>query len=124
MSRRTLRVNELLRDELSLLLQRKVEDPRLRHIITVTEVSVSKDLNQAKVFFSVMGSEEDKQQVYKGLHAAAPFLRRSLASRLSLRHMPHLAFYRDDSLEKGARLFELMNQASPSNQDNDTPQQP
>ncbi|MFQ5933550.1 MAG: 30S ribosome-binding factor RbfA [Dehalococcoidia bacterium] len=120
MTRRVLRVNELLRDELSFLLQRKVHDPRLQRLVTITRVSVSKDLSRAKVFVSVMGSEEEKVQVFQGLKAASPFLRRNLGPRLSLRHIPQLSFQRDDSLEEGARVLELMNRVASSSQDDQT----
>lgn len=122
MSRRVLRVNELLRDELSFLLQRKVHDPRLRHMMTVTSVSISKDLKQAKVYVSAMGSEDEKQEVFRGLNAATPYLRRNLGPRLSLRHIPQLTFHRDDSLERGARLLELMNKVNSPRQDDEAPE--
>ncbi|MEE9198649.1 MAG: 30S ribosome-binding factor RbfA [Dehalococcoidia bacterium] len=124
MTRRTLRVNELLRDELSLLLQRKIKDPRLNHLVTITDVSVSKDFKNAEVFVSTMGSEEEKEEVFRGLNSAANFLRRSLADRISLRHIPRLTFNRDDSLERGALLLKLMNQVSPTHQDDSPPAKP
>ncbi|MFQ5873364.1 MAG: 30S ribosome-binding factor RbfA [Dehalococcoidia bacterium] len=123
MSRRVLRVNELLRDELSFILQRKVQDPRLRRLVTVTRVSVTKDLSQAKVYVSAMGTEEEKEEVFRGLKAATPFLRRNLGLRLSLRHIPQLAFHRDDSLERGAHVLELMDRVSSSGQDDLTSEQ-
>ena len=63
MSRRALRVNELLRAELSLLLQRTIRDPRLDHMLSITSVAVSKDLKQAQVYVSAMGTEEEKAEV-------------------------------------------------------------
>ena len=102
---------------MSLLLQRKVRDPRLNHILSITSVSVSKDLKQAQVYVSAMGTEDEKAEVFQGLKAASPFLRRTLGSCLSLRYIPHLTFHRDDSLERAARLTELIDRLKPSNND-------
>ena len=109
MSRRTLRVSELLREELSALLQRNVRDPRLNRMLSITSVSVSNDLKQATVFVSAMGTEDDKSEVQRGLEAAGSYLRRSLGERLSLRYIPRLAFELDDSIERGARLNSIIN---------------
>ena len=114
MSRRMLRVSELIRDELSVLLQRKVQDPRLRHFVSITRVSLSKDLKQARVFVSTIGSEEEKQEVRQGLTAATSFLRRNLGETLDLRYTPKITFFRDDTLEKAAHVLELMDSVTPS----------
>jgi len=109
MSRRTLRISELLREELSVLLQRNVRDPRLNRMLSITSVSISSDLKQATVFVSAMGTEEEKSEVERGLEAAGNYLRRSLGERLSLRYIPKLAFQLDDSIERGARLSSIIN---------------
>ena len=75
MSRRIERVNSLIRQEISQLLQREVKDPRLARFVTVTQVSTSPDLRYAKVLVSVMGSEEEKKEVLETLTAACGFLR-------------------------------------------------
>jgi ribosome-binding factor A len=113
MTRRTQRINDLLREELSDLLRRQVKDPRLGGLITVTEVEVSPDLRHARVFVSVLGSEEEREDAFHGLEAARPFLRRELGKRLSIRRTPDLSFRRDDSLERGARLLALIDEAKP-----------
>jgi len=112
MTRRTERINDLLREELSELLRRQVKDPRLGGLITVTEVEVSADLRHARVFVSVLGSEEERKEAFQGLEAARPFLRRELSKRLSMRRTPDLSFRRDDSLERGARLLALIEEAA------------
>lgn len=114
MTRRTERINELLREELSDLLRRQVKDPRLGGLVTVTEVEVSVDLRHARVFVSVMGSDEEREDAFRGLEAARPFLRRELGRRLSMRRTPELSFRRDDSLERGARLLALIEEARPA----------
>ena len=113
-TRRRERVGELIREEISELIRREVRDPRLSGLISVTEVVTSPDLRYAKVFVSVMGTEEEKQRVEKGLAAAAGFLRKGLGERLSLRYTPGLSFYRDESIERGSRLLELIEEVTPS----------
>ena len=112
MTRRTERFNELLRAELSELIQREVKDPRLGGLISVTQVEVTPDLRHARVFVSVMGSEEERTAAFKALHSARFFLRRELTHRIKARRMPELAFQRDDSLERGARLLSLIDEAT------------
>ena len=109
MSRRTLRINELLREELSVLLQRNVRDPRLNRMLSITSVSLSNDHKQALVHVSTMGTDEEKSEVFQGLKAAGSYLRKSLGNRLSLRYIPRLAFQMDDSIERGARLNSILN---------------
>lgn len=112
-TRRIARVNDLIRKEISELLMREIRDPRLGGLLSVTEVDTSPDLRHAKVFVSVMGSEEEKRRVEEGLAAASGFLRRSLGERLSLRHIPQLDFQRDESIERGTHLLELIKEMAP-----------
>ncbi len=112
MSHRIERVDSLMRHEISELLQRQVKDPRLSQFVAVTEVSTSADLRYAKVFVSCIGSEEEKQEMLKGLEAAANFMRNQLAKRLRLRRIPELSFHWDDSIERGTHLLQLMDELS------------
>ena len=108
MAHRIERVNSLIRQEISELLQRQVKDPRLGNFIAVTEVSTSADLKYAKVFVSHIGSEEEKQETLNVLASASGFLRRELARRLKLRYTPELSFQWDDSIEHGDHLLQLI----------------
>ncbi len=110
MTRRTERINDLLQEEISDLLLRVVKDPRIGGLITITEVDVSPDLRVAKVFVSVMGSDEEKASTFRALDAAANFIQRELRRRLTIRRTPELRFFKDTSLEKGARILELLQQ--------------
>ena len=110
MNRRTLRVSELLRQEISLVLQRQIRDPRLRSLISVTKVETSPDLREAKVFVSVMGDPSKKEAALQGLTSATGYLKRAIGDALPLRHVPRLTFALDDSLEKGEEVFRVMNQ--------------
>jgi len=108
MSRRSERTGKLIQREISMLLEREVSDPRLIRLISVTEVTLSPDLRHAKVFVSTMGSETSKEDMLAGFNNASGFLRKELASHLKLRYTPHLSFHYDDSIERGARLTELI----------------
>ena len=110
MTRRTERINDLLREEISSLLQREVKDPRLGGLITITEVDVSPDLRVAKVFVSVLGSDQEKTNTFKALEAAAGFIQRELRHRLTIRRTPALSFLADTSMEQGARILDLLQQ--------------
>jgi len=112
MTRRIERVNNLIRQEISELLQRQVKDPRLGSFVAITDVSVSPDLKYAKIFISRIGSETEKKETMSVLAAASGFFRKELAQRLRLRRIPELSFYWDDSLERGAHLLELIDQVS------------
>jgi len=110
MTRRSERISKLIRQEISGLLKREVNDPRLSELISVTEVSLSPDLKYAKIFVSILGDETNKRDMLAGFNAASGFLRRELTSRLKMRYIPQLSFHYDDSIERGARLLKLMGQ--------------
>src|SRR4030043_935981 len=108
MSRRSERTGKLIQREISTLLEREVNDPRLSKLVSVTEVALSPDFMHAKVYVSTLGSEVNKEDLLAGFNKASGFLRKELAAHLRLRQMPELSFHYDDSIERGARLLKLM----------------
>ena len=112
MTHRIERVNNLIRHEISELLQRQVKDPRLGSLVAVTEVSTSPDLKYAKIFISHIGSKEEKQETLRVLASASGFFRNELARRLRMRRIPELSFEWDDSIERGAHLLDLIDKVS------------
>ena len=106
------RVNHLIRQEISDLLRLEVKDPRLSGLVSITEVETSADLKYAKVFFSCLCGNEEKKEILSTLVAASGFLHNELTKRLSLRHIPELDFRWDDSIEKGARILELIDRVA------------
>lgn len=106
-SRRILRINDLLREELAILL-REVKDPELDKLISITQVDTSPDMRQAKVFVSTLGDEHDIAQTIERLKHAARYFRRELAQRINLRHTPLLDFKADPSLVRAARVSQLL----------------
>jgi ribosome-binding factor A len=103
------RVNQLIKEEVSMLLQRELKDPRLG-FVTVTEVEVSKDLRQAKVFVSVLGDEQQWKSSLAALGSARGFVRNWLRQHLDLRVTPEVDFRADRSMEHAARIQSLLKQ--------------
>lgn len=106
------RVNSLIRQEISELLNRQVKDPRLSNFIAVTEVNTSPDLKSARVFVSSLASEEEKKETLDTLSSASGFFRRELAKRLKMRSVPVLTFHWDDSIAHGAHLLQLIDEVT------------
>ena len=105
---RNARVSSQMQKELSLILQRDIDDSRLG-FITINDVEVSKDLAVAKIFVTVLNvDEQGKRDNVKWLNELAPMIRHELAKRMRLRHISALRFYYDDSLDKGMRVAELL----------------
>jgi len=98
MTRRTLQVGELLKEELTDIVQKEVDDPRLA-FWTIIRVDVPPDLRSARVFVSVLGTDEEREATLKALRSAAGFIRRHLKPRLRMRQIPELQFVDDRSLE-------------------------
>ncbi len=104
---RPVRVGERIREELSLLLMRKVNDPGVASV-TVTEVSVTNDLRIAHVNYSALVAKEERPAVAKALRRSSGFLRRELGHSLGLRYAPELQFHYDDSFDRGARIDAIL----------------
>ena len=101
------RVNQLLKEEISMLLQRELKDPRLG-FVTVTEVDVTTDLKHAKVYVSVLGSEEQWASSFQALQSARGFVWNWLRRHLDLRVTPEVAFRPDRSMEHAAHIQALL----------------
>jgi ribosome-binding factor A len=105
-SNRANRVSDLILREIADLLMRKVKDPRVKGI-TLTGALVSKDLRHAKVYFSVMGGEEEIRRAQVGLDSARGFIKREIGLRMDLKYVPEILFKHDPSLEKGSEMEKL-----------------
>ncbi len=111
-SRRSQRVADLVRAELSLLILTEAHDPDLRRA-TITDVEMPPDLKSAKVYFSCLGGDAEREKASEALRRAAGFLRGEVGRRCRLRYAPELHFVVDRSLERGARIEELLRQVLP-----------
>jgi ribosome-binding factor A len=116
---RTDRIAEMIARQLSKIIPQELKDPRLKGFITISAVKVTKDLSEAKVYFTVFN--EDKKQALSILNAAASYLRSALAQVIRLRTMPQLHFIYDESLEYGMRLSRLIDEANPSDEKDSEP---
>jgi ribosome-binding factor A len=105
---RTNRISEEMKKEVSSIIQNGLKDPRLPKMISVTEADVTRDLRYAKIFISVLGSEEEKKNAIEGLKSAAGFIRREVGHRLQLRYTPELIFELDNSIERGVYISKLI----------------
>ena len=114
MSHRIERVNQLIRQEISDLLQREVKDPRLSQFIAITEVDTSQDLRHARIYISFISDKQQKQAALDALTGASNFFRKEMARTLRLRRIPELSFHWDNSIERGARITELIDDVSSS----------
>jgi ribosome-binding factor A len=110
-NRRSERLNEQLRREISDILRRLVRDPRVG-IPTVTRAEVTPDLWMARIFVRV-GVETERAEALEGLQAAAPFIRRELSARIKVRRVPELQFEMDKTLEHASRIEELLREVGP-----------
>ena len=108
--KRSERIQELLLEEISKLIQNGLKDPRIIGFITVTGVEVSENLKHAKVFVSVMGTEKEKEDSLEGLESAKGFIRSQLLKMLHLRAIPELTFKHDDTAEYATNIQKLLNE--------------
>jgi len=102
------RVGHMIQRELADILRNEMRDPRVSQWVTVTDVEVTEDLSSAKVFVSILPTGAERDQTLETLQGAAGFVRRQLAPRLGLREVPELRFKLDASIERGARVEELL----------------
>ncbi len=111
--RRIARVAELIRREVSQMLMLGIKDDRVgAGIVSVTDVDVSGDLQHAKIFVSVYGTEEARVATMSGLKAATGYVRGELGRRVRLRRTPEVIFVEDRSLERGTQVLSLLDQLS------------
>ncbi len=109
--KRTDRIAQTLLKNLAVLIQQEVSDPRLKGFITLSDVTVSKDLSHAKVYFTVF--QDEPELAGQVLNAASSFLRAQLAKSMKLRIIPQLRFIYDESVEYGKNLRKLIDDANP-----------
>jgi len=100
-------MNDAIKEILSELILRRIKDPRIG-FVTITSVSLSPDYTLAKVYYSVMGSDEQKAATLEGLESAKGFMRRRIGRLLKLRHVPDLRFVYDDSLDRAMAIEEAL----------------
>ncbi len=112
MTRRQKRVSELIRREISTLLETRVKDPRIG-FVTVTDVEVTFDLREATVYVSSLEDDPDRrEEILEALNNAAGYLRHQLAENLRIKVIPRIRFEWDESLERGQRIERILRELS------------
>jgi ribosome-binding factor A len=102
------RVAQLMRREIADILGRRLRDPRIGMRVSVTDVEVTQDLSFARVYVTTLESGPERERVLETLQSAAGFVRHELRPRLGLREVPEVRFVFDDSIERGARVDEIL----------------
>ncbi|MGZ0085289.1 MULTISPECIES: 30S ribosome-binding factor RbfA [Geobacillus] len=113
MNIRATRVGEQMKKELSDIIGRKLKDPRIG-FVTVTDVRVTGDLQQAKVYISILGDDKQREETLKALEKAKGFIRSEIGQRIRLRKTPDILFEIDETIEYGSRIEQLIRQLSDS----------
>lgn len=98
------RINGEVLREVSTIIREEIKDPRIQTMTSVMAVEVTPDLKFAKIFISVLGTQEQKQETMEGLNSAAPYVRSLLAKRVNLRNTPEISFVLDHSIEYGVNM--------------------
>ena len=111
------RVAGLIQKVLSDILKKNIKDPRLK-MATITGVKVSRDLKQARIYFTISGGSQKKGAAIKGFTSAHGFIKKTLAHELDLKYMPNIKFFYDESLDYGAHIDELIESIKSENGSN------
>ena len=101
------KLQELMKQEVSQMILRELKDPRIG-FVTVTQVEVTGDLREAKIYVSIMGNEQQVKDSWQGLQSALGFIRREIGKRIRLRFTPEISFALDKSLDYSAHIQELL----------------
>ncbi|MBW1779845.1 MAG: 30S ribosome-binding factor RbfA [Deltaproteobacteria bacterium] len=104
--KRAVRVGDMILKEIAFLLLEKVKDPRVQGV-TVTGIRLSKDLKQAKLFYSIVGDQRQRERAMAGLNSAKGFIKREIGTRMELRYVPEISFVYDPSLEDGSHMEQV-----------------
>jgi ribosome-binding factor A len=105
--KRSTRVADLIQKEISEILMRSIKDPRIG-FVTITRVQVTEDCRSAKIYFSIMGTQEERKLSLDGLDSAKGFIRKELGKRISLRYTPEIMFQFDPSIEYAIHIEEVI----------------
>ncbi len=109
MTRRTSRVAEAIRRLVSEILHNQLNDPRIEGFITITKVEMTQDLRLARIYYSVLGDDQKKKLIAKGLKSAKNFIRRCIGNELKLRYAPDISLVIDESFEYKERIDNILN---------------
>lgn len=108
--KRVNRISEEVKRVVSELIYNGLKDPRINNMTTITNVEVTRDLRYARIYVSVLGSKEEKEDTLKGLESAKGFIRKEIGNRIDLRYIPEPLFILDESIEQGIYMSKLIDE--------------
>ena len=116
-NKRVFRISEEVKKIVSELIFNGLKDPRINSMTTITNVEVTRDLRFAKIFVSVLGNKEDKENTIAGLESAKGFIRKEIGKKIDLRYVPEPMFYLDESIEQGIYMAKLIDDVNKNTKD-------
>ncbi|NLK42908.1 MAG: 30S ribosome-binding factor RbfA [Tissierellia bacterium] len=116
-NKRVFRISEEVKKVVSELIFNGLKDPRINSMTTITNVEVTRDLRFAKIFVSVLGNKEDKENTIAGLESAKGFIRKEIGKKIDLRYVPEPMFYLDESIEQGIYMAKLIDDVNKNTKD-------
>ncbi|MCP4649994.1 MAG: 30S ribosome-binding factor RbfA [PVC group bacterium] len=119
MSQRQERVSQRIKEEVSTIIHDQIKDPRIG-FFTITRVKLAPDLRFARIFYSIMGTDEQKKEAQEGLDSALKYIRRLVGERMELRYTPDLCFQLDESGEYSMRINEIFEKLEEEKKNKDT----
>lgn len=112
---KNIRINSEVQREMSQIIREEIKDPRVHPMTSVMRAEVTPDLKYAKIFISVLGSDEEKEKTMEGLKKSASFARGMLARRMNLRNTPEITFILDTSIEYGVKMSKIIDEVNHGN---------
>ena len=116
--KRTRRIAQELKKEVSSIISIDLKDPRVSSLASITDVELTNDLSQAKIFVSIIGDDEEKEETIEGLNSSKGFIKKELGQRLRLRHIPDLIFVLDETIERGRYMDNLIDKVIKQDEEN------
>lgn len=113
------RIAEEIKKATSEIIAHDLKDPRIKGLISVTDVDVTKDLRNAKIYVSIYGDESVKQESFEGLKSAEQFVRWEIGQKVVMKYLPEITFVLDESIEKGFRIFKLLEEVKKQDEEKD-----
>lgn len=108
--KRIKRIESELKKEISVMISNDIKDPRIALITSITDIELTDDLQSAKIYISVLGSDKEKCDTIDGLQSSIGYIKRELGKRMNLRHIPQLKIILDDNIEEAMRIEKLISE--------------
>lgn len=108
MQYRSGRLSEEIKREISKMILDEIKDPRIKGMVSIIDINVTKDLRYAKVYISIYGNDEEKKETIEGLKSASGYIRHEIGKRIKMRYTPEIVFELDRSIEYGAHISEVL----------------